>query len=336
MCTAITYKTNDFYFGRTLDNEFSYGDEIVITPRNYVFQYRHMGKMEKHYAMIGMAHVAAEYPLYYEAVNEKGLGVAGLNFVGNADYKEPAEGKENIAQFELIPWILGQCASVKEARELLLRMNLVNTRFSEELPAAQLHWMIADAEETITVESVKEGIRIYDDPAGVLTNNPPFPQQMFQLNNYMYLSPKEPRNVFSDKLPLQNYSRGMGALGLPGDLSSQSRFVRAAFTRLNAVSGDSEEESVSQFFHILGSVEQQRGCCIVEETAPGEDAGTAAEHKYEITIYTSCCNATRGIYYYTTYGNHQITALSMHNENLEAETLFRYAPVAGEQIERQN
>lgn len=337
MCTAITYKTKDFYFGRTLDYEFSYGDEIVITPRNYVFRYRHMGKMERHYAMIGMAHVAEGCPLYYEAVNEKGLGVAGLNFVGNADYKEPVQGKENIAQFELIPWILGQCATVKEARTLLLRMNLVNTPFGSNLPIAQLHWLISDAEETITVESVKEGIKIYDNPAGVLTNNPPFPEQMFQLNNYMYLSPKEPQNLFSDKLPLHTYSRGMGALGLPGDLSSQSRFIRAAFTRLNAVSGDSEEESVSQFFHILGSVDQQRGCCVVgEETAEGETTGSAPKYKYEITIYTSCCNASKGIYYYTTYDNHQITALSMHNEDLEAGEIIRYTPVTGEQIRRQN
>ena len=333
MCTAATYKTKDFYFGRTLDYEFSYGDEIVITPRNYVFQYRHMGKMEKHYAMIGMAHVEEDCPLYYEAVNEKGLGMAGLNFVGNADYKEPVQDKENIAHFELIPWILGQCATVKEAKELFGRMNLINTPFSEKLPIAQLHWLIADAEGAITVESVKEGIRIYDNPAGVLTNNPPFPAQMFQLNNYMHLSPKEPENLFSDKLSLQKYSRGMGALGLPGDLSSQSRFVRVAFTRLNAVSGDSEEESVSPFFHILGSVDQQRGCCVVGEEAV---EGAAPKYKYEITIYTCCCNATKGIYYYTTYDDHQITALDMHREDLEAGTIFRYTPVTGEQIRYQN
>ena len=71
MCTAATYKTKDFYFGRTLDYEFSYGEEIVITPRNYCFHFCDMGIMEKHYAMIGMAHVAEDYPLYYEAVNEK-------------------------------------------------------------------------------------------------------------------------------------------------------------------------------------------------------------------------------------------------------------------------
>ena len=254
MCTAATYKTKDFYFGRTLDYEFSYGDEVTITPRNYPFHFRHIGTMTKHYAMIGMAYVADDFPLYYEAVNEAGLGMAGLNFVGNADYKGRESDKDNVAQFEFIPWILGQCASVKEARVLLEKINLINTPFSQELPLAQLHWIIADRNEALTVESVMEGIKIYDNPVGVLTNNPPFNEQMFQLNNYMNLSPQAPQNHFSDKLPLHAYSRGMGALGLPGDLSSQSRFVRAAFVKMNSVSGDSESESVSQFFHILGEI----------------------------------------------------------------------------------
>lgn len=324
MCTAATYKTKDFYFGRTLDYEFSYGEEITVTPRNFSFHFRTMGIMENHYAMIGMAHIVEDYPLYYDAVNEKGLAMAGLNFVGNAAYKKKAQKKDNVAPFEFIPWILGQCAAVKEARVLLDRMNLMDTPFSEELPLAQLHWLIADCNDAITVEAMKDGIHVYDNPVGVLTNNPPFKEQMFQLNNYMHVSPKVPQNHFSDKLPLHTYSRGMGALGLPGDLSSQSRFVRAAFTKMNSVSGDSEAESVSQFFHILGSVDQQRGCCEVEDG------------KYEITIYTSCCNTDKGIYYYTTYENHQITAIDMYKEKLNDTHLKRYPLIQGEQIKMQN
>ena len=264
MCTAATYKTKDFYFGRTLDYEFSYGDEITITPRNYTFEFRHMEKLSSHYAIIGMAHVAGDYPLYYDAVNEKGLGMAGLNFVGNAVYNEVENGKENVAQFEFIPWILSKCATVQEAKDLLKKINLVKTPFSEMLPCAQLHWIIADKEEAITVESMADGLHVWDNLAGVLTNNPPFDQQMFMLNNYMHLSPRQPENHFSESLGLKTYSRGMGALGLPGDLSSASRFARVAFVKDHSFSGDSEEESVSQFFHILGSVDQQRGCCEVE------------------------------------------------------------------------
>ena len=246
MCTAATYKTRDFYFGRTLDYEFSYGDQITIAPRNYPFHFRHAGVIDTHFAIIGMAHVAENYPLYYDAINEKGLGMAGLNFVGNAAYADVKPGLDNIAQFEFIPWILSQCASVAEVRTLLARMNLVNTPFSKQFPLAQLHWIISDKEESITVESMSDGLHIYDNPVGVLTNNPPFPQQMFQLNNYMHLSPKQPANTFADDLALSAYSRGMGALGLPGDLSSASRFVRVAIPRMHATSGASPQDSVIQ------------------------------------------------------------------------------------------
>ena len=324
MCTAATYKTNDFYFGRTLDYEFSYGDEVTVTPRNYAFSFRNKEVMKTHYAIIGMAYVAGDYPLYYDAVNEKGLCMAGLNFVGNAFYNKNLPNKDNVAQFEFIPWILGQCDSVESAKTLLGRINITDIPFSKELPIAQLHWLIADRNQAITVESVKEGLKIYDNPVGVLTNNPPFDVQLFQLNNYMHLSPKTPQNSFCDKLSLNAYSRGMGGLGLPGDLSSQSRFVRVSFVKMNSVSGTSENESVSQFFHILGSVDQQRGCC---EVGKGE---------YEITLYTSCCNADKGIYYYTTYENHQITAVNMHNEDIDGRCLIRYPLIKGEQIMLQN
>ena len=324
MCTAATYQTKGFYMGRTLDYEFSYGDEITVTPRNYEFQFRHMGSVSSHYAMIGMAHVAEDYPLYYDAMNEKGLGMAGLNFVGNAVFQEVDDTRDNVAQFEFIPWILCQCATLEEAKKLLSRMNLVGTPFSPQLPTAQLHWLIADDSGSLTVECMTDGLHIYDNPVGVLTNNPPFDKQLFHLNDFMHLSPKQPENTFSSDLNLQAYSRGMGALGLPGDLSSASRFVRVAFTKLNSRSGDSENESVSQFFHILGSVDQQRGCCEV------------ADGKYEITLYTSCCSADTGIYYYTTYENHQISGVDMYRENLDGDTLTRYPLINGEQIHMQN
>lgn len=324
MCTAATYKTKDHYFGRTLDYEFSYQEEVTVTPRNYSFHFRKMGDLKNHYALIGMATVMDNVPLYYEATNEKGLSMAGLNFVGNADYKEEEEGKDNVAPFEFIPWILGQCANLAEAKELLSRVNLVKINYNDQLPLAQLHWMISDRDASITVESVKEGLKIYDNPVGVMTNNPPFDYQMFNLNNYMGLSTEKIENHFADGLELNDYSRGMGALGLPGDLSSASRFVKVAFTKMNSISGDSESESISQFFHILGSVDQQRGCVHM------------GNGQYEITIYTSCCNTDKGIYYYTTYENSQISGVDMHKENLDGADLARYPLIKGQQVHMQN
>ncbi len=324
MCTAATYRTDDFYMGRTLDYEFSYGEEITVMPRNFPLSFRHGGGTDRHYAIIGMAHVADGYPMYYDAVNEKGLGMAGLNFAASARYSEPEDGKQNVAQFEFIPWVLSQFASLGQARSAIEKINLVGTTYDSRYPAAKMHWIIADKSGAITVEPTESGLKIYDNAPGVLTNEPPFDMQLFNLNNYMRLSPKQPENSFSDVLDLGTYSRGMGGLGLPGDLSSMSRFVRAAFTKLNSLSGSGEAESVGQFFHILGSVEQVRGCCEV------------AQDKYEITIYTSCFNADKGVYYYTTYNNRRITAVDMHRENLDSDSLARYPMLDKEDVLRQN
>ena len=325
MCTAATYQTKDFYIGRTLDYEFSYGDQITITPRNYPFRFRYMGQMTKSLCSDRNGTCGGRIIRYITMLSmRKVLGMAGLNFVGNAAYESEKADRENVAQFEFIPWVLSQCASMNEVRTLLERINLTGTSFSPQLPTAGLHWIIADKDDCITVESMADGLHIYDNPVGILTNNPPFDMQMFQLNNYMSLSAKQPENSFAPELGLSTYSRGMGAMGLPGDLSSASRFVRAAFVKQHSVSGESEAESVSQFFHILGAVDQPRGCC---------DVG---EGKYEITIYTSCCNASKGIYYYTTYENHQITAVDMHRVDLDGEQLVTYEVVTGERINRAN
>ena len=324
MCTAAAYRTGSLYFGRTLDYDFSYGSSVVITPRSHVFKLRSGTVVNRHHALIGMATVMDDYPLYYEAMNEKGLCMAGLNFVGNAVYRSPKDGMLNLTQFELIPYILGTCGSVAEVRRAAEKLNVTDLAFSDGLPLAQLHWMIADGKETVILESTADGVFLYDDPAGVMTNNPPFPQQLLNLSDYQQLSPREPENRLSGALSFDRYSRGLGGVGLPGDLSSRSRFVRAAFVNLNSVSGDSEEESVNQFFHILGSVDQQRGCCELE---PG---------KYEITLYTSCLSPKTATYYYTTYENHQISAVTLRNELADGDRLLVYPLVTGEKIFRQN
>ena len=319
MCTAITFKTKDHYFGRNLDLEYSYSEAVTITPRRFPLPFRCVNAMDRHYAMIGIATVEDGYPLYYDATNEKGLSMAGLNFPGNAVYKRKITGVDNITPFEFIPWVLGQCTNLTEAETLLSRTNLVNISFSDSLPLSPLHWIIADSERSIVVESMANGLRIYDDPIGVLTNNPPFDYHMQNLKNYLHLTRDEPTNRFAPGIDLTPYSRGMGAIGLPGDLSSSSRFIKAAFTKLNSVSGDSEAESISQFFHILGSVAQQNGCVRVGES-------------FEKTVYSSCCNTDQCIYYYTTYDNSQITGVKLYGEDLDGSTLSSYPIIFEQQI----
>lgn len=309
MCTCITYKNGDFYFGRNLDLEYTFGEQVVITPRNYELKFRKLPSIFHHYAMIGMATVAQNYPLYAEAVNEKGLGIAGLNFPGNACYQKEDTNKKNVTPFELIPWILGQCASVKEARELLEELNLLDEAFAEKMPLSPLHWMIADKEECIIMECIQDGIHIYENPYGVLTNNPPFPYYQMHLNNYLNLSSENPKNGFAPEIPLNTYGQGMGAIGLPGDYSPASRFVKAAYLKWNSRSSEEENANVSQFFHILDGVSMVRGSVITPEG------------REDITTYSCCINADQGIFYYKTYDNNQIQAVRMQKENMDSEDL---------------
>lgn len=324
MCTAVAYKTKDHYFGRNLDLEYSYHETVTITPRNYHFRFRNTEDMEAHYAIIGMAYVVDSYPLYYDATNEKGLSMAALNFPDNAVYQAIKADKLNVTNYELIAWVLSRFQSVDEMVKVLGEVNITNQRFNEELPVSPLHFMISDKKRSVVLEPMTTGLMVYDNPVNVLTNNPPFLYHITNLNNYMSLTNETPKNNFSDKLPLNQYSRGMGSLGLPGDLSSASRFVRAAFTTLNSVSGEEEEASVSQFFHILNSVYQQRGCVKMDKDV------------YEKTVYSSCCNTDRGIYYYTTYENAQITAVDMHKEDLDGQELISYELIKNQQIKYQN
>ena len=319
MCTAISYKSVDHYFGRNLDMEYSYDERVTITPRNYQFNFRYAEGPENQHAMIGMAYIQEDYPLYYEAANERGLSMAGLNFPGYADYKPYAEGFDNVAPFELIPWVLSQCSSIDDAKSLLSRTNLIYQDFSANLPATPLHWMISDRHSSIVVEPLRFGLKIYDNPANVLTNSPSFDIHMWHLNNYMSLSPYDPMQNVASKLNLNCYSHGMGALGLPGDLSSSSRFIRAVYTLTNSVSSAHEEENVIEFFHILGSVAMSKGSVYYNG-------------KPEYTLYSSCCNASRGIYYYKTYGNSQITSIHMHKEALDSSKLISYELTSGPQI----
>lgn len=323
MCTAVSMNLGDHYFGRNLDLEFSYNEVVVVTPRRFPLAFRRMPTLNTHLAMIGTATVSGGYPLYYDATNETGLCAAALNFPGYAHYAPASDDHDKIAPWELILWLLSQCSGVAQARMLLARMNLCELPFCDALPLSPLHFMISDKRESIVVEPMKDGLRIHDNPVHVLTNNPPFDYHLLNLCNYMQLSNQSSENKLDSSLDLAPYSRGMGALGLPGDLSSASRFVRAAFMRSNSLCGDSPEEGVTQFFHILGSVAHVRGSVMVDG-------------KPEITVYSSCCNASRGIYHYTTYENSRITAIDMHKENLDGSKLCAYPLIREQQVFLQN
>lgn len=297
MCTAISFSTKDHYFGRNLDLEYTYDETITITPRNFPLHFHHKDTIHSHYAFIGVAYVQKRYPLYYEATNELGLSMAGLDFPEHTDYKKSNPDKDNITPFEFIPWILAQCRTVNEAQKFLKNINLIQESFSKDLPLSPLHWIISDRTSSLTVECLKSGLKVYDNPVGILTNAPEFDLQIAQLKK---------------QTPI------------PGDWSSRSRFLRAAYIKQNSVCNNSESDSVNHFFHMLDAVAMPKG------VRKGND------HHYKYTVYSSCCNTSKGIYYYKTYDNYQISAVDMHLESLDGDSLISYPMIKMPHVRLQN
>lgn len=282
MCTALTYESNDFYFGRNLDLDITYGEKVTVMPRNFSFPMKCMPDLNEHYTLIGMAVTVNGCPLFFEATNEKGLSMAGLNFPDNAFYSEAVEGKINLAPYELIPWFLGKCSCLSEARKTAEQLNVTDLPFSDDMPLSPLHWIISDKSGALTLESTKEGLKIYENPWGVLANNPPFDRQILNLRN---------------------------GDSMPGDFSSETRFIRGVFLKEKSSPKKSEDESVSQFFRMLSLVSVPEGC-------------VTKEGKAHFTWYSSCCNADKGIYYYNRCDSYRINKVNMWDFNPNSEELY--------------
>ncbi len=308
MCTAISMTTQEHYFGRNLDVDCSYGEKVCVMPRRFSFEFRGISGFSRHYAIIGMAAVVSGVPLLFDGVNEYGLSMAGLNFPNNACYAPFDNSKVNITPFEFIPYILARCKTVDEAEKLLQNISLLDVSFNSSLPLSPLHWIIDDRNHTIVVEQTKDGLHIYDNPVHVLTNNPPFLYQLSNLEKYKDLRTDNEGITVDDAF----YCQGLGAVGLPGDASSMSRFVRAAFLLKNSACDTEELFSVGQFFHILQSVEMVSGITVTDNG------------KFDITSYSACINADKGLYYYTTYDNREICCVDMHTSDLEGDKLIGY------------
>lgn len=310
MCTAIC---DGALFGRTLDLEYSLSESAVITPRKFPLSFLYEREKHTHYAIIGVAHVRGGVPLYYDAMNEKGLCVAALNFPSYAAYSKPSEGGYNVASFEVVPWVLSSCAGVKDAAELLEKTNITDDSFSRELRATPLHFMISDRKGSIVVEPTACGVKIHENKLGVMTNSPPFEYQLSYLANFSSLSSAPPENNICPSACLPAYSRGMGAVGLPGDFSSSSRFVRAVFCKSHATQREAKAEQINRFFHLLDAVSVPSGCV---KTDTGEDVRT---------VYSSCADTDSLSYHFTTYEDRKIRSISLNGSDLDADKLISFS-----------
>lgn len=297
MCTAI-YDNKNQLFGRTLDLEYSYNEAVIVTPKKFRISLRCENTVFTNYTIIGMGIDREGFPLYYDAINEAGLAMAGLNFPKSAQYFKEKQEMLNLAPFELIPYILGLCKNVDEAMPVLEKLKLCNISFSNDYPVTPLHWMLADKSRCIVIESVNEGLTIYENTIGVMTNEPSFEYHKTRLEDFSILSTNEKEN---------SYSRGLSLYGLPGDFSSVSRFVRASILLKNSVV---KGNAITQFYKILDNVSVPCGTILLKN---GQTV---------ITQYASCMDMVNGIYYYKTYANSRICGVQLSKE--EADSLVSY------------
>ena len=275
--------------------------------------------------MICVSVVEDNYPLYCDAINEKDLGIAGLDFVGPCKYFSVDKNKNNMASFELIPYLLGSCETIDDVKKILANMNITNESFSDNLPAANLHWLMGDRSgKSIVVESTSTSLHIYDNSVNTLTNDPVFPAQVETLANFASVSPAQPKNTLVPNADINLYSRGLGTHHLPGGTDSNSRFIKASFVLAHSPKGNDEVENVTNFFHILHSVEQAKGTDEVEDNV------------FEFTMYSDCMNLDKGILYFTTYDNNQINAVDMNNEDLDTSDLITYELFKDQAIKFEN
>ena len=299
MCTAINETRGRHLFGRTLDLEYSYNEKVVITPRKYEREFIHEDARRTRFAIIGCAAMFEGMALYYDGANETGLCAAALNFPNFCEYHAKKSDKHNVASFELIPFILGECKNVSEAVYLLEKTNITPDAFSDKLSATPLHWMFADESRAVTLESTTDGIKIHENPFGVMTNAPDFRYHVTHLSDHMDLSPRPAQNNLCPSCEIKNYSRGSGAIGLPGDYSSASRFVKAVYVKEHTEGSNTKDGSIERFFHMMDSVSVPSGCVITDEG------------KNVRTVYTSCIDTAAKVYYFTTYDDRRIRAVSL-------------------------
>lgn len=317
MCTGLALETKDglHLFGRNMDIEYSFNQSIIFIPRNFkCINKSNKKELTTKYAVLGMGTIFDDYPTFADGMNEKGLGCAGLNFPVYVSYsKEDIEGKTNIPVYNFLLWVLANFSSVEEVKEALKNANIVDIPISENIPNTTLHWMISDITgKSIVVEQTKEKLNVFDNNIGVLTNSPTFDWHVANLNQYVSLRYNQVPEFKLGDQSLTALGQGTGLVGLPGDFTPASRFVRVAFLRDAMIKNDKDSIDLIEFFHILNNVAMVRG------------STRTIEEKSDLTQYTSCMCLEKGIYYYNTYENNQINAIDMNKENLDGNEIKTY------------
>lgn len=312
MCSSIRFSDSkgNMFLGRNLDWSVGYGQKVVITPKEYNYKSAFLGEMKPKHAIIGMAIVEENIPLYFDCANEAGLAIAGLNFPGYAEYaKDAVDGKTNVAAYEFPLWVVMNFTSVDEAEKVLKDVAIVAKPVSDKFPVSLLHWIIGDGKRSIVVEYTANGMQIFDNDVDVLTNQPGYGWHQENLRNYMNLFNAQPEKINWGKAEFKPFGSGSLMRGIPGDYYSPSRFVRLAYLNTHYPTKDTEEENVARMFHTLSGVAMIDG------------AAAMADGNFEKTVYTGGYSAATKTYYYNTYEDYEIKKVSLSDYDANGKDL---------------
>lgn len=314
MCTAVRFSSTQgsMYLGRNLDWSCGYGEAVRIMPKGFKVPWAFADATPAEHAVIGMCVEFKSYPLFFDCGNDAGLAIAGLNHPGCAEYApEAVDGKTNVAAYEFPAWIAANFSTVDEAEAALENAVVVNRAIDPAFPVSYLHWIIGDGQRSIVVESRADGLHIFDNPVDVLANHPNFEWHLTNLRTYITASPDMPQPATWGRAELAPFGAGAGMRGIPGDVYSPSRFVKAAYLNAHYPAKETEADNVARMFHTLGNVSMVEG------------SSAMANGEFEKTVYTSCFSAATARYYFNTYDDFAIRYASLADaEDADPHTLI--------------
>lgn len=320
MCTSLTLETKDGFhlFGRNMDLEYSFNQSIIYIPRNYkaINKGDNNRETKTKYAILGMGTTFNNYPTFADAMNEKGVACAGLNFPGYAKYSEEiVEGKNNVPVYDFPLWILANFSSLEEVKKELENTVIVDIPIDKKIQNTTMHWMVTDKTgKSIVIENTIDGLKVFDNKVGVLTNSPSFDWHMTNLRQYISMNNNHVNSNKVGEEELTALGVGTGLIGFPGDFTPASRFVRTVYLRNAMMTNAKETADIMGFFHILNNVAMVKGSVMTKD------------NKIDMTQYTSCMDLENKVYYYNTYDSSQLNAIDMKKEDLNGKEIkiFKY------------
>lgn len=328
-CTGITLQSGDsaWVLARTIEwGGSNLNSRYVIVPRGHKVQSLTPNGADglifvAKYGYVGFA--VEQDELIAEGLNEKGLSAGLFYFPGYGEYEpyNEADRLRSLSDFQLVPYILGACATVDEVKEAVKKVKVVGI----DPRASTVHWRFADPSGRQIVLEIIDGKPVfYENRLGVLTNSPDFNWQMTNLNNYVALrTGSVPPQTFGSQ-QLTAFGMGSGLMGLPGDITPPSRFVRAAFFQTTAPVRPTAEETVVQSFLILNNFDIPIGLEYEQGTTPADIPSA--------TQWTSATDLTNRVIYYRTMYNTTIRSIDLKNINFKK---VKYQVVPLDMVRRQ-